>query len=236
MMRRLSQRGSSIIAAVLTLVTLAILGASVLSVVSEEQGLRGNEWQQSQAFYTAMTGLEYGLQEIANGGYPNAANKPFAGGAFTTQVIPALHLLTVAATAGIAQRNYRIQVNQLAGDCGELDSTGAVPIGSKKDEINRVKVRKICMSKIRIDRFRASWTPASGQKLTRLDFDGDTIYNNPSGVPSGTEVDVTDTVISDGSEHQFSRIVFTATISEVTMTITVTFSDGSAVTTTWDVD
>lgn len=233
----MGQRGISMIAAILTLLTLGMFGASIVAVVSEEQELRTLAVQQTNAFYIAMTGLEYGLREITEAGYPNATNKPFAGGTFTTQVNAAAHVMTVAASAGSARRNYQINVSLLAGDCTALDTTGAVPIGSKKDEINRVKIQKSCLNKVRFNRFQASWTPDSGQKLLRLDFDNEIIYDNPSGVPSGTIVDVTgSSILTDNNSHDFSRIIFTSNISGVTMTITVYFTDGSSTSATWYVN
>lgn len=229
----MSDRGVSIVAAILIMLTLALFGASLVTVVSEEQAIYTNEVEQARAFYISMAGLEYGLKEITEGSYPNATNKAFGGGTFTTQVIPDAHVMTVASAAGDARRNYQINVPQLAGDCAALDSTGAVPIGSHKDEINRVKIRKSCMNRVRIDRFYTSWEPDTGQKFTRLDYDGETIYNYPTGVVSGTTVDVADTVISDNSEHQFSRIIYTSEISDTTMTMRVYYTDGSHSDTTW---
>ncbi|MBI4366604.1 MAG: hypothetical protein HY543_07285 [Deltaproteobacteria bacterium] len=231
---RRRERGFSIIGTVLTLLALAGFGGAVVGIVAEEQDIRGAEYNASRAFYTAMAGLEYGLREVTTGGFPNVTNKGFAFGTFTTAVDPVARTLTATGNVGGAQRRYRVTIPQLAGDCAAVDGQGANPVGPAKDEINRVKLRKSCMSAVRIDRTTVSWVPDGGQRLQRLEYDGDVVYDNPTGVNSGIEVDHDDIVIMDGSEHQFSRLIFTADITETTMTVMVRFSDGSTSTTTFE--
>ncbi|MBI2345925.1 MAG: hypothetical protein HYV03_03405 [Deltaproteobacteria bacterium] len=231
----MATRGVSALAAVVTLLLLAIFGASIVAVVAEEQVIGASVVLREQAFYTAMSGLEWGLREVSEGGYPQVSNKAFAGGAFTTEFVSAARVVRVTATVGSAQRSYQITVPYLAGDCVTLDTSSSVPIGSKRDEINRVAIRKACLNKARIVQAQASWTPDSGQRLIRLDYDGDTVYDNATGVTSGTTVDIADVLVVNDSGHQFSRLLFSDGISETQMTLVIFFSDGSSTSTTWQV-
>lgn len=234
--RRHGARGVAFLAAIITLLTLAIFGASVVAIVAVEQEARVGEYERLQGFYAAMSGLEYGLTEVVNGGYPNVEGKPFAGGEFSTTIHPSIHALVASGATGQALRSYQVTVPLLAGDCAGLDTTGSVPVGPEKDEINQVRLRKFCLNKVRLDRLQLAWTPDLGQRLLQVTFDGQVVYNDATGAVNGATVDLVDALVADATDHRFDRLLFTASIQSTVFTLTVYFTDGSPTNVTWAVE
>lgn len=221
----------SVLAALIGLLALAVMGASTATVMSTHQASRSATFERQGAEYLAQAGLEYGLMQIANGGYPNTT-KTLGSGTFTVQVVPASHLVRSIGTFGQATQEYQITDNALGGDCISVNNLLATLTGNNKDELHGITLVKTCLNSITIDTWVMTWNPSvPSEKVTEIVMvnPSNVIWSDPAGVSSGQLINSTNFTISD-NVTQVHEIQFVQNMRCKLFSMTVTFTDGSTAT------
>lgn len=235
-----SNRGVSIIAAIVTILILSIMGVTLVSTVIMDQESRSLQLMQDQSFYSAQAALEYGLGEVEHGGYPIVVNKALNSvmdGFMTVSINASTHRMSVTGSSGSAQTSYSIRVYPLAGDCVSMNSASANLIGSWA-QLTGVSSSKNCLSAATIDKMVLTWTPNSGEKVVEAKIDGVTFFSDPAGYSSGVTIDGTDYTISDSSSHShtfiFSDPMYQMGNPPISLKVDLIFTDSSQVSSTFN--
>jgi len=89
---------------------------------------------------------------------------------------------------------YLTDWNQTQGDAGELsvDISGSVLSGGDT-QLQGITLENVGFGDIRVDKMTAWWNNIN--LLTQIRIDSADVYGPASGVPSGTEIDITDVVL-----------------------------------------
>lgn len=227
---RKSNKGVSVLGAVIVLVVLGIFGAAIVALVSTEQESRRLLLEKEQAFYAVQAGLEYAIREIKNGGNPVVTNKQIGRGTFTNVTNFAQHSITVTGRTGEVARTHTIDFNQFGGDCLGVNNDQVTVVGPNKTDMKANTLRKNCNNAITVDKFQFTWDPDNGEKITRIELENNTVYSDANGSPSGAVIDITDYVIDGGQAHQLNLVRFTGNMLNKSFVMTVFLNDGSYVT------
>lgn len=233
-MKIFSNKGVSTIAAVLTLLILAALGAVLTYLVAAGAVGLGNHLSSVQAFYVAQAGLEYAVKRIYEG-QSEIVNPPglsFGEGSFT--VSRSGRTLTITATVGDAVRVYKTD-SPTEADCTEIDASN-VNLGENGKKIQQVQFRKVCLTTTTITQMQLSWVPDGGEKLTSIKIENLTVYDNPLGASSGTLLDITDYVLNNPNTHVINWFKFNASMEDKTVTLSFYMSDNSVRTATFETE
>lgn len=222
-----NDKGVSILGAVLTLFILAIFGAAIVSLTSTEQEIRRRHIEKEQAFYEAMAGLEYAVREVVNGGYPVVTNKVLGRGSFTTTIDPSQHIVRSTGTSGDVTKSYQITMNNLGGDCLNINNDQMTVVGPNKTDMKANTIKKLCNNALTIDKFQFTWSPNNGEKVTLIKVENNTVFNNVAGAGSGEVIDIPDYTITGGVAHQINLIQFTNNMLNKQFTMTIYLSDTS---------
>lgn len=224
---KMSNKGVSILGAVITLVVLGIFGAAIVALVSTEQESRRLLLEKEQAFYAVQAGLEYAIREIVNGGNPVATNKQIGRGTFTNVINYAQHSIAVTGRSGEVSKTHTIDFNQFGGDCLGVNNDQVTVVGPNKTDMKANTLRKNCNNAITIDKFQFTWGPDNGEKITRIELENNTVYNDANGSPSGAVIDIADYTLSGGTAHQLNLVRFTDNMLNKSFSWVITLSDGS---------
>lgn len=224
------EHGMSILAAVISLLALGVMGVTTATLMGTHQASRALGAQRQEAAYLAQAGLEYGLMQINQGGYPNTT-KSLGLGTFTVEVLPAQHLVRSIGVVGEATQEYRITDNFLGGNCITVNNATATLTGPQKDRLHGITFVKTCLSKITVDKWILTWAPTNPTaKVLRIEIpQNNIVWNNPAGLPSGTLIDATDMTFS-GQITQVHEIQFGQNMSCKTFAMQLMLTDGSSVT------
>ncbi|HPW45608.1 MAG TPA: hypothetical protein PKU96_04475 [bacterium] len=225
-MKFVNDKGVSIIGTLFTLIILGVLGAALVALVSMDQESRMKSIKREYAFYAVQAAFEYALREIKEGGYPIVNNKVLGQAKFTTGIAPLQRKITAVGVASDVQRTHSITTDLLAGDCAEIDISGAVVGGSSGNELQNVVIDKTCLNAINIDKMTFSISPNLGETVRGIRIDGIDVYDDMSGISSGSPIDILDYRITGSAVVNF--IKFSSGISGKTIDISVTFTDSSA--------
>ena len=225
--------GISTIAALLTLLSLAAMGAVISYLVSAGEEGRANHLLSSQAFYVTQAGVEYAIKRVYDGQNEivTAPGKTFGRGSFT--VSRSGLTLTVTSTVGNATRVDKID-SPTQADCITIDASN-VDSGDGKD-IKHIYLHKICLPQVVIDKMTISWVADGGQKMTLIQIESSKVLDNPTGVSSGTLNDIADYTISNGNNNVINHIKFKTSVSNTTMTMTLTMGDGTTKSATFNIE
>lgn len=224
-MMSMNDRGVSIIGTLFTLIILGVLGAALVALVSMDQESRMKSINREHAFYAVQAAFEYALREINEGGYPIVSNRSLGHANFTTAITPAERKITAVGVASDVQRTHSITTDLLAGDCANIDISGAVIGGSSGNELQNVVIDKTCLNAINIDKMAFSISPNLGEAVRGIRIAGTDVYDDMSGASSGSLIDILDYRITGSAIVNF--IKFSSGISGKTINISVTFTDSS---------
>lgn len=229
-MKPFNNKGVSTIAALFVLLTLLSLGGVIAYLAAGGQEGRGLSLSSTQAFYVTQAGIEWGMKRIFDSQSEVTAGTNFGPGSFviSSQGIT----MTVTGTVGNAVRSYRVQKPTQA-DCFNVDVNSANLV-EHDSRITNLRVNKTCLASVTIDKMLLTWESDDDEaELIQIRIENVDIYNNPAGVPSGTEVDVTNYTIANGSTHVFSHIKWNNEIeNDENVVITFTMGDTSTKTVT----
>jgi hypothetical protein len=221
------EKGISLLGAVFTLLILAIFGAAIVVLVSTDQQTRRIHLEKEMAFYESQAGLEYAMREIKYGGYPIVTNKPLYRGSFTTAINYAQHLIFSTGTVGDLNQTHQITMNQMGGDCININNDQATVVGPNKTDIKAITLKKTCNYLITVDKIQLSWDPDGNERVTQIKIENTKVYDDPIGAPSGQVIDIPDYTLSNGNAHQINLLQFTNNMLNKTLTITLYLTDTS---------
>lgn len=226
----ISDRGISIVAALFTLIILGIFGATIVVLVAAEQESRRGQLSQEWAFYDVQAGLEYALREIDQGGYPLVTNKVFGKGSFTIDIDydeVSTRDITAAASVGSVQKVYQISYDSFGGDCLFVDFSSAQLTGTPKTDLSGLTLRKICNEGVNIDRIFMSWDPEDDEEVISASIGGSIVWEDVDGLPSGSSVDITDTLLTGSAAYPVDVIRFNSDMSGSDLTLRFIMTDSS---------
>lgn len=229
-------KGISILTVVIMMSMLSILGAALAPVMVSYHQSRNLYWESSQAFYAAEGGLEFALREIDQGGYPNVTDKGFFNvSSFSVDVSQTTHTITSTGRSGQAISTVFISDDELAGDCLDVNNEYATLVGPDKNELKAIAYKKQCLNAITLDKMEITWDPNSGEKVTYVEIDNNTLYDNPIGAGSGEVIDLTNYKLDKSKTYQTNLIKFTSNMQGKALTIKTVLTDRSAVTTAFTI-
>jgi len=220
-------RGISIVAAVLTLIILGIMAVALLGIVASEQETRKMALWRERAFYAVQAGFEFALREINEGGYPIASDKPFANAVFSISIDPAQRRITVNGKAGDASKTHSITTQLLARDCVSIDSSEADLGGTNNNVLTGIALDHSCLLAVNIKEMTLSWTPNYGGTVRRISIGGQDVYVNMGGTASGQPIDIADYKFS--GQVGIDAIEFSSSMKNISIDLTLTFTDTSSV-------
>ncbi|NQV12143.1 hypothetical protein HQ524_02160 [Candidatus Uhrbacteria bacterium] len=137
----------------------------------------------------------------------------------------------------LTSTTHRTRFDDPQGTCFAAQESGMVSvdvstgefIGSK--QLRRLYVLNTGSQAVTIDKITFTWD--NERTLNQIFMNttkawSDAGPGSPSGVQvSGTEIDIVDTVIEPAETFEINKIQFSADMSDVEMTLTLTFGDGS---------
>ena len=136
---------------------------------------------------------------------------------------------TFYASAGLRSGTQGIPLTQ--ADSLIIHTSGATIGGGGSKELRGITVENTSATNITIDTITISWD--NSQLIEEIKIEGTRVWkhNNegsPDGrQPSGTEIDMVDYIIGNGSTDTFDKFKFDGNMSGNTFTITIELSDGS---------
>ena len=117
----------------------------------------------------------------------------------------------------------------------KVDVTGANVTGDDEN-LGGIQLRKVCLPQIVLDKAIFSWVTDDNEKLTKVRIESTTIYSNTPGVASGTLLELTDYVMSNGNVHNMNKVEFNDAVDHKMFTMTLLFGDQSSTTVTFQPD
>ncbi|OGQ47887.1 MAG: hypothetical protein A3H42_03195 [Deltaproteobacteria bacterium RIFCSPLOWO2_02_FULL_46_8] len=220
-----NKKGVSTLAALFTLLSLVAMGVVISYLVAQGSEGRINHLASTDAFYVTQAGIEYGVRKIYEASSP-VVNPPginFGNGSFTISQVG--RTLTVTGTVGNAVRVYKVD-SPTQADCTLID-TSNYNLQDHEETVSQITFRKICLVSITIDKMQFDWVANGGERLKKIKIESSTIYDNPTGSPSGTLLDTADYTATTGSNNVINRIEWDSNMEGKTMTMTWTFTDSS---------
>jgi len=203
---RFNKSGFTLLGVVIALLILAAMGTVMTRLVATNQFTRIQQVQSNQAFYSSHAGFEFVLREIlANSSTETSFTRHFLGEPIT--VTRSNGIVNVTGVKGEGQAMYRMADPNppVGGNCLDVDATNAedgMSGGVPNREIQGIVLRRRvgCIDPILIQSITVSWVPVGSSLLQRITIDGNRIYNT-SGLPSGSNFDITDVTIADNNPH-----------------------------------
>src|SRR3989338_6231768 len=203
---RFNKSGFTLLGVVIALLILAAIGTVMTRLVATNQFTRIQQVQSNQAFYSSHAGFEFVLREIlANSSTETSFTRHFLGEPIT--VTRSNGIVNVTGVKGEGQAMYRMADPNppVGGNCLDVDATHAedgMSGGVPNREIQGIVLRRRvgCIDPILIQSITVSWVPVGSSLLQRITIDGNRIYNT-SGLPSGSNFDITDVTIADNNPH-----------------------------------
>lgn len=181
-----NQKGSTLVGALIMVVLMGYMGASLLNLGGADTSSGTNEMQSSQALEVGNGGIQYALDKLNQGQDPTVSNKALGKGTFTVATNAGGGNLTVTGAVGSARKSQTLDVDYASG-CVDLDVTGAY-ISSSGKSINGMEVIKSCNAKATITTMVVSWNwGACAQALT---CDGNTISSPAAADPDSNKVTI----------------------------------------------
>lgn len=224
-----SQRGSAVLMAVMSLLLLGGIGATTVSVVSQHEESRASGLAAEQSFALAQAGIEYAKNRIDVGAIPAVQNFPMGEGTFTVATSPNSGTISSTGMVGTTQKTLTLTSN-FGKNCIDLDVTNAQSAGPN---LTGIKLVKNCLTYATATHWTIAWAPNLGEKTDLLQVLGNqlyTLYNNPQGYASGVQIDAADYIVNNANTP-VNKVQFMANLTPgKTYTMTLHFSDGSAVT------
>jgi len=165
-----NERGSSLVGAVMAMLVMGYLGATMTQQNSSSAAVSTNEIQASQALYLAQAGVETGFARL-NSGELADGQLNFSNGSATISTNPTAGTMTVTGVVGSARKmmtvmidpnahndgtpgaGYRSQIG-FASDCIHFDTTGAYLEGA---QLKGVKLVKTCNDEVDMTALAADW-------------------------------------------------------------------------------
>ncbi|MBT6254318.1 hypothetical protein HOI83_03765 [Candidatus Uhrbacteria bacterium] len=132
---------------------------------------------------------------------------------------------------------HRTRFDNPQGDCFGVDEAGMVSVdvssgefvGSK--QLRRVYIENTGTTAVTIDLVTLTWD--NDRTLGQIFMNKTKVWSDagpgsPSGnQPSGVDIDIVDTVINPSETFEMHKMQFSQDMDDVTMTVTLTFGDGS---------
>ncbi len=215
------QTGYAIMATTFLMVALSMLGIALLSMVSMGQAMRMEEVSFSKARYAALGGLEWIKQEVDLGISPIVTGKTLGSGTFDIAMDPTTYDMTSTGHSGNANVSFSMHT-PVSSECLIIDTSNVQAAGPN---ITQMHLQRSCLQRITITHIQVTWSPDNGEGLREIQLNGTDIYNNNPGVPSGTNVDVTDYTLSNSSNIPVNHFKFSGNLSGTNMTFVWTFQD-----------
>ncbi len=217
--------GLTIIAVVGIMVVLAFFGMAIAKLVATGHALRSDHALYETANMVTEAGIEYGIKKIyeANSAVVNEPGVSFGEGNF----IISQSGRTLTVTGRVGEVSVARQVDSpTEADCTTINVSN-VNVTGNNDKLSGIKFQKICLVQITLAKVNFSWVTDGGEKLKKIKVESSVIYNDSSGVTSGTLIDVTDYVVNNGSPNNMNSVDFNKDISGKTFNVIFTFGDGS---------
>ncbi len=227
MTKIINQKGISVFGIFVAILILSLASFAALYTTVVGEIAKVDEWVKGQAFYIAQGGAEYAMKKIYASTTPAVAEpgKSFANGTFI--ITYASPLITITGRVGNAK--HTIQFNEPdQADCVSFNTASAILDGN--DKIHHIYFTKTCLTQIVIDKITLSWSPNGGQKCKKVRIENTYVYNNPTGLGSGSLFELSDYTVTSASQQDFSKIEFDSNINTSPLTqftLTVQFGDGS---------
>lgn len=222
-----NRKGFSVFGIFVAILILSLASFAVLYTTVVGEIAKVDEWVKGQAFYVAQAGAEYAMKKIYASTSPAVAEpgKSFASGTFI--ITYASPLVTVTGRVGNAKHILQFDEPDQA-DCVTFNTASANLDGN--DKIHHIYFTKTCLTQIVIDKITLSWNPDTGQKCKKVRIENTYVYNDPTGLGSGSLFELSDYTVSTASQQDFSKIEFDSNINTSPLTqftLTVHFGDGS---------
>ena len=228
-----NKKGLSVLAALLTIMSLAALGGVMAYTVAGGYEGQANQVISTQAFYVTQAGLEYGIKHMVDGLSSDVTNFSFGPGQFTTSFSG--NTLTATGVVANASRQHKVD-NPTQDNCLGIDVDNThLTLGDKR--LMLITFRKKCLSQIVVDKMKYTWLPNNGEKLKEIKIENNIVYTNGTGVASGTNIDISpNPTLSNGANNVINWIQFSADISSKTFTYDWTLGDNSHATGTFQTE
>lgn len=229
-----SDKGISTIAAALTLLILAAMGAVLTYLVAAGSVGRMHRLSGAQALYVVQAGIEYAVKRVYDqqNEIVNPPGLSFGEGSFT--VSRSGLTLTVTGTVGDAVRVHSVD-SPTEADCTTID-TSNINLTHSGKRIQGINFRKTCLTSITVDKMQLSWIPNNNEKLKEIKIENLIVYTNPAGSSSGTLIEITDYTVTNGNNNVINWFEFSADMEDKDVTLSFIMGDGSTKTVTFETE
>ncbi len=212
------------IGAYAALLVMGVIGLAAIysSIVAEKS--KKDELGRAQSFYIAQAGAEYAMKKMYSDLDPTVPEpgKELANGSFVISF--SSPTATIQGRFGISTSNITIDKPNMA-DCTAIDTTNTT-LQSSNRSIANIQLSKTCLTSITVDKIKFSWVTVSAATINPVTIDGSSHYNGVPSSTSGTQIELVNRTISDASSHEI-QVTFSSSMSGKTVTMIITFSDGS---------
>ena len=256
-----SDKGSSLIGALIILLIVGFTGATLVTMSSGNNAGSVNEMQTQQAFYGGHAGLEMARHDLYNGQNPVVVGQPLGTGALSISTTPSQGLVTVSSQVGQAKKTQTINAN-FGKDCVLLDTTQAAISNINDHDLTGILLTKSCNAAAIASKMYVTWNwdscvlnsdyatddlstcpvDTGGALVDGITLASTTIYDSlnnigspvGAGANAGEMIDVLDYTMSSNAGYLFDKIHFSQSIPNGALTtVTVEFADLSQVTGTF---
>ncbi len=221
-----SERGVTVIAALIGILILGALGASMAYLVASNQQTRVAQVTGDQATYSVAAGIEFALgQVITDGSQSTSFSRRFSGE--TINISRAASRIVVSGVEGDAVESRSIvdPVPPDASNCLIVDISGVSVSGTSMTGVTLSRDAG-CSLPVIIDSMNGtSWVPNDGETISSVRIDGTLRFSGAA--PSGGNVPLTPLVnINDALSHPVNSIIWNQTITYHNFVLVFNFKYG----------
>lgn len=181
-----NEKGSTLVGALIMVVLMGYMGASLLNLGGSDTTSGTNEMQVTQALQVGNGGIQYALDKINQGLSPVVTDQALGVGTFSVAADTPASTVTVTGRVGNARKVQTLDVDY-SSSCVALEVAGAY-ISSSGKSINGVEVIKSCNAKATITTMSISWNwGACSQALV---CNGNTVSSPATADPASNKVTI----------------------------------------------
>jgi hypothetical protein len=226
-LKKLNEKGISIVGTVFTLLVLGVMGAALVAFVATEQESRMRSIHRERSFYAAQACFEYALRAVKTGGYPLAQSVVLGDATFSNTIGCADRRITCTGSSSEAGRVHSITTAQLPKDCININFSGVGTGGASGNEIQNIVLNKTCLDAVTVESLTLSWIPDMGERVMRIEIAGVEVYSDLNGAASGALIDISNVTVTGSAI--INVIEFSSGIGGKDMTLAITTTDGCQV-------
>lgn len=149
----INRRGYTLVSAVITLLLVGYMGATIVESMSADSSDTAGELQGFQALQIGNGGIQFAIDKINDGLSPDVSGKAFSTGTFDVVTNPAGQTFTVTAYAGLAKKTQSMSTT-FSQQCVDIDVTTA---GYSQKNLTGIELIKTCNNAAVVSAMEVEW-------------------------------------------------------------------------------